>query len=121
MTHNALLARTSTDTAQGLLATNLVAPMVACSVVGRSMLAAKGGSIVNIGSVVGSAGNEGQSAYAASKSGLLGEPRGAGWATQVGPSFGRDTQAPPPHPLATPPAQSCPTAGLTKSQVSAYT
>jgi 3-oxoacyl-[acyl-carrier protein] reductase len=38
----------------------------------RPMMKAKGGAIVNVSSIVGEMGNAGQSAYAASKAGLLG-------------------------------------------------
>lgn len=55
-----------------VLAVNLTAVFTACRRVVRPMLKAKRGSIVNISSVVGVAGNGGQTIYAASKAGIIG-------------------------------------------------
>ena len=55
-----------------VLAVNLTAVFTACRRVVRPMLKAKRGSIINISSVVGVAGNGGQTIYAASKAGIIG-------------------------------------------------
>ncbi|PRP88575.1 hypothetical protein PROFUN_02986 [Planoprotostelium fungivorum] len=56
---------------ESTLRTNLFGSIYMCKSVTRHMLSG-GGSIVNIGSVVGRHGNPGQTVYAASKSGLVG-------------------------------------------------
>ncbi|KAF0690368.1 Aste57867_18203 [Aphanomyces stellatus] len=71
-THNALLLRLREVDAQRMLQTNLLGPMLMSKATAKGMLQQKQGSIVNIGSVVGSEGNAGQCAYSASKAGLLG-------------------------------------------------
>ncbi len=52
--------------------TNLKGAFALMRAVSRPMMKQKGGSIVNISSIVGEMGNGGQSAYAASKAGLIG-------------------------------------------------
>lgn len=72
ITYESLLL-TSTD--QGLaklLAVNVVGLFACCRAAVRPMVKARYGRIINIGSVVGSRGNSGQAAYAASKSALVG-------------------------------------------------
>ncbi|GLD96716.1 hypothetical protein PINS_up005399 [Pythium insidiosum] len=66
---DSLLLRLKTEELQELLLTNLVGPIQMSKAVAKSMLQQRRGSIINIGSVVGSAGNTGQTAYSASKSG----------------------------------------------------
>ncbi|KDO24996.1 hypothetical protein SPRG_09726 [Saprolegnia parasitica CBS 223.65] len=72
ITHNSLLLRLREDQAQSLVATNLLGPLFMTKAVAKGMLKQRTGSIVTLGSVVGSKGNVGQAAYAASKAGLLG-------------------------------------------------
>ncbi|ETV76049.1 hypothetical protein, variant [Aphanomyces astaci] len=71
-THNALLLRLHEEHAQKMMQTNLLGPLFMCKAVARGMVQQKRGSIVTLGSVVGSRGNVGQAAYAASKAGLVG-------------------------------------------------
>jgi 3-oxoacyl-[acyl-carrier protein] reductase len=51
---------------------NLKGTFNTCKVASRFMLSQKQGRIINIGSIVGTTGNAGQSNYAASKAGLIG-------------------------------------------------
>ncbi|OWZ03743.1 Carbonyl reductase [Phytophthora megakarya] len=67
-----LLLRLQDAELDELLLTNLVGPVHMCKAVAKGMMQRRQGSIINIGSVVGSAGNVGQVAYSASKSGLAG-------------------------------------------------
>ncbi|KAL1022569.1 hypothetical protein UPYG_G00029400 [Umbra pygmaea] len=70
-----LLLRTRPEDMLTVLQTNLIGSMLTCKAALRSMLYTQGGAIVNIGSVVGSKGNAGQSVYSASKAGLEGFTR----------------------------------------------
>jgi len=73
ITKDQLLLRAARSDVEDLLATNLVGTMMLTKALLKGMLREKGNcSIVNVGSVVGSHGNAGQSAYAASKAGLGG-------------------------------------------------
>ena len=54
------------------LDTNLKGPFALIRAASRPMMKQKGGSIINLTSVVGEVGNAGQAAYAASKAGLIG-------------------------------------------------
>ncbi|KAF1323965.1 Carbonyl reductase, partial [Globisporangium splendens] len=69
---DALLLRLQDRELEELLATNLVGPIQMCKAVAKGMMQQRNGSIINIGSVVGANGNVGQTAYSASKSGLVG-------------------------------------------------
>lgn len=69
---DSLLLRLKDAELDELLLTNLVGPVHMCKAVAKRMMQRRQGSIVNIGSVVGAAGNVGQVAYSASKSGLAG-------------------------------------------------
>lgn len=70
---SALLLRTSPSALQDHLRTNLEGPVyMSKAVLGGMLRRSKGGSIINIGSVVGTAGNTGQVAYSCSKAGLVG-------------------------------------------------
>eukprot|EP00949_MAST-11_sp_MAST-11-sp1_P002688 g2688.t1 len=73
---DALLVRSSDDMIHDVVSTNLLGAMYTCrATIPHFMRAGRRGepcSIVNIGSIVGSSGNTGQSAYAASKAGLTG-------------------------------------------------
>ncbi|XP_043918509.1 3-oxoacyl-[acyl-carrier-protein] reductase isoform X2 [Protopterus annectens] len=70
-----LLLRTKTEDIVSQLNTNLLGSILTCRAALRSMLQQQGGAIINIGSIVGLKGNAGQSAYSASKSGLMGFSR----------------------------------------------
>uniref|UniRef100_A0A8D0LD62 3-ketoacyl-[acyl-carrier-protein] reductase beta subunit n=1 Tax=Sphenodon punctatus TaxID=8508 RepID=A0A8D0LD62_SPHPU len=70
-----LLLRTKTEDMVSQLHTNLLGTMLTCKFAVKSMIQLQGGAIVNIGSIVGLKGNSGQSAYSASKAGLVGFSR----------------------------------------------
>lgn len=55
-----------------IITTNLRSCWLCCKEASRLMMRKRSGSIINISSVVGIAGNGGQTAYAASKSGIIG-------------------------------------------------
>ena len=63
------------DEWQSVIDTNLGAVFRMCRLVMRGMVKARQGRIVNITSVVGSAGNPGQANYAAAKAGVAGMTR----------------------------------------------
>jgi len=67
-----LLARMTDEEWDDVLATNLKSVFRLSRAVLRAMMKARGGRIINIGSVVGSMGNPGQANYAASKAGMIG-------------------------------------------------
>jgi 3-oxoacyl-[acyl-carrier protein] reductase len=69
---DSLLMRMSEEDWDAVLDTNLKGAFLCCKAACRPLLKAKGGSIINISSVVGVAGNPGQANYAASKAGLIG-------------------------------------------------
>ena len=75
ITRDNLLMRMSEDEWDTILDTNLKAVWRLSKAVLRPMMKARRGRIINIGSVVGSIGNAGQSNYAASKAGVLGFTR----------------------------------------------
>jgi 3-oxoacyl-[acyl-carrier protein] reductase len=72
ITKDNLLMRMSERDFDDVLSTNLKGAFLCCKAVCRPMLKARGGSIINISSVVGLNGNAGQANYAASKAGLIG-------------------------------------------------
>jgi 3-oxoacyl-[acyl-carrier protein] reductase len=72
ITRDGLFLRMSTDDFDAVLGTNLRGAFLVCKAFARAMAKARGGRIVNIGSVVGLSGNAGQANYAASKAGLIG-------------------------------------------------
>lgn len=72
ITKDGLFLRMSTDDFDDVVNTNLRGSFLVCKAFARAMAKARGGRIVNIGSVVGLSGNAGQVNYAASKAGLLG-------------------------------------------------
>jgi 3-oxoacyl-[acyl-carrier protein] reductase len=72
ITRDGLLLRTSVEDFDQVIATNLRGTFLVCRAFARAMAKARGGRIVNVGSVVGLTGNAGQANYAASKAGLLG-------------------------------------------------
>jgi 3-oxoacyl-[acyl-carrier protein] reductase len=72
ITRDGLFLRMGADDFDAVLATNLRGAFLVCKAFARSMAKARGGRIVNVGSVVGLTGNAGQVNYAASKAGLIG-------------------------------------------------
>jgi 3-oxoacyl-[acyl-carrier protein] reductase len=72
ITKDGLLLRMSDEDFDAVIAVNLKGAFNFVRAVTRTMAKARGGSIVNIASVVGIAGNAGQANYAASKAGLIG-------------------------------------------------
>ncbi|XP_069349774.1 3-oxoacyl-[acyl-carrier-protein] reductase [Eulemur rufifrons] len=72
---NSLLVRTKTEDMISQLHTNLLGSMLTCRAAMRTMIQQQGGSIVNIGSIIGLKGNFGQSVYSASKGGIVGFSR----------------------------------------------
>ena len=75
ITADALLLRTSDDDVGRVLDTNLVGALRVARHASRSMLRQRWGRLVFVSSVVALSGSAGQSAYAASKSGLVGLSR----------------------------------------------
>lgn len=72
ITRDGLFARMSEEDFDAVISVNLRGTFLTCKAFARGMLKARGGRIVNIGSVVGVMGNAGQANYAASKAGLIG-------------------------------------------------
>ena len=72
LTRDGLLARMSDDDWRTVIDTNLASVFYTCRAVTRPMMKKRGGSIVNISSIVGVHGNWGQTNYAASKAGIIG-------------------------------------------------
>ena len=72
LTRDGLLLRMSDDDWQTVIDTNLSGTFYTCRAVARGMLKRRGGSIVNISSIVGIHGNLGQANYSASKAGIIG-------------------------------------------------
>jgi 3-oxoacyl-[acyl-carrier protein] reductase len=69
---DALLLRLREDVLDTLLAVNLKSAFYLCAAAARPMMKQRAGSIVLVSSIVALTGNAGQSAYAATKAGLLG-------------------------------------------------
>ena len=72
ITRDNLFLRMGAEDFDAVVGTNLRGPFLVCKAFARAMAKARGGRIVNIGSVVGITGNAGQVNYAASKAGLAG-------------------------------------------------
>jgi len=72
VTRDGLLARMKEDDFDEVVRTNLKGAFVMMQAVGKVMMKARKGAIVNISSVVGLTGNAGQINYAATKAGVIG-------------------------------------------------
>jgi len=72
ITADNLLIRMKADEWDQVVGTNLKGTILCTKAVARAMLRQRYGRIINLSSVVGQAGNAGQSIYAATKSGILG-------------------------------------------------
>ncbi len=72
ITRDGLIARMSDEDWQAVLDTNLGGVFHTCRAAARGMMRRRGGSIVNVTSIVGLRGNPGQTNYAASKAGIIG-------------------------------------------------
>lgn len=75
ITQDQLLMRMKDEDFDRVINTNLRGAFLCTRAVMRPLLKARGGSIVNVSSVIGQMGNAGQSNYAASKAGLEGFTR----------------------------------------------
>jgi 3-oxoacyl-[acyl-carrier protein] reductase len=72
LTRDGLILRMSDDDWHEVIETNLSGAFYTCRAAARGMMKKRGGSIVNISSVVGVHGNPGQTNYSASKAGIIG-------------------------------------------------
>jgi 3-oxoacyl-[acyl-carrier protein] reductase len=72
LTRDGLLPRMPDADWRDVLETNLSGTFYTCRAVARGMMKRRGGSIVNIASIVGLHGNPGQTNYSASKAGIIG-------------------------------------------------
>ncbi|MCO6466996.1 MAG: 3-oxoacyl-[acyl-carrier-protein] reductase [Bradyrhizobiaceae bacterium] len=72
ITRDGLIMRMSTADWQSVIDTNLTGVFYLCRAAARVMLRQRSGRIVNIGSIVGLAGNAGQVNYSAAKAGIVG-------------------------------------------------
>jgi 3-oxoacyl-[acyl-carrier protein] reductase len=69
---DALIGMAGGDLIEETLDTNLVGVILCCQYAARLMSRQKSGSIINMSSIIGRVGNEGQSVYAASKAAVIG-------------------------------------------------
>jgi len=72
VTRDGLIARMPDEDWSEVIATNLGGVFHTCRAATRGMMKRRGGSIVNISSIVGLHGNPGQTNYSASKAGIIG-------------------------------------------------
>jgi 3-oxoacyl-[acyl-carrier protein] reductase len=77
ITRDDLIMRMTPETWREVLETNLFGAFYTLKAVTRPMLRAKGGRIINITSVSGQAGQEGQANYSSAKAGLIGLTKAA--------------------------------------------
>jgi 3-oxoacyl-[acyl-carrier protein] reductase len=77
ITRDNLLMRMTDEDWQDVMTINLEAPFRLMRAASRKMIREKWGRIINISSIVGAAGNPGQTNYAAAKSGLFGLSKSA--------------------------------------------
>jgi 3-oxoacyl-[acyl-carrier protein] reductase len=75
ITRDGLVFRMSLENWEKVLSINLTSAFLISQAVARQMIKQRGGSIINMASIVGIGGNAGQANYAASKAGLLGLTR----------------------------------------------
>jgi 3-oxoacyl-[acyl-carrier protein] reductase len=71
ITRDGVLARMTDEDWRAAIETNLSSVFYTCRAVSRGMMKRRGGSIVNLSSIVGIHGNWGQTNYAASKGGIV--------------------------------------------------
>lgn len=74
---DALIGMISEAQVNEMMRVNLFAPIQLMQYVARLMMPKAKGSIVNVASIIGRTGNEGQTAYSASKAGLIGATKSA--------------------------------------------
>jgi len=72
ITRDTLTMRMSEEDFDDVIATSLRGAFLCSKAVARGMMKARGGSIINVSSVIGRRGNAGQANYAAAKAGLIG-------------------------------------------------
>jgi 3-oxoacyl-[acyl-carrier protein] reductase len=72
LTRDGVLARMSDDDWRAVIETNLSGAFYTCRAASKGMMKRRGGSIVNVSSIVGVHGNWGQTNYGASKAGIIG-------------------------------------------------
>jgi 3-oxoacyl-[acyl-carrier protein] reductase len=72
LTRDTLIVRMSDEDWRAVIDTNLGGVFNTCRAVVRGMMRRRGGSIVNVSSIVGLRGNPGQTNYSASKAGIIG-------------------------------------------------
>jgi 3-oxoacyl-[acyl-carrier protein] reductase len=80
---DALIGMISEAQMREIMCVNLYAPIQIMQFVARMMMQKNQGSIVNMASIIGRTGNGGQTAYSASKAGLIGATKSA--ARELGP------------------------------------
>ena len=72
ITRDGLIARMPADAWDEVMRVNLASAFYVCKAVSMHLLSRRGGSIINMSSIVGLHGNAGQTNYSASKAGLIG-------------------------------------------------
>jgi 3-oxoacyl-[acyl-carrier protein] reductase len=72
ITRDGLLARMPDEDWRDVIETNLSGAFYTCRAAARGMMRRRGGSIVNVSSIVGVHGNPGQTNYSAAKAGIIG-------------------------------------------------
>jgi 3-oxoacyl-[acyl-carrier protein] reductase len=72
LTRDGVLARMSDEDWRAVIETNLSSVFYTCRAASRGMMRRRGGSIVNVSSIVGLRGNWGQTNYSSSKAGIIG-------------------------------------------------